>query len=132
MPTPPDTPPGSNLPQSYGPRKGPQSELPAPRPAALPQFPWAQQPGAQFHEEEEEGFAIQRYLDILLNRKWVVLAVAATVVLLTAVQVFTTTPLYRATATVQIDPEGQSVLPYEDIQLTGAIRGSFDYIATES
>ena len=37
------------------------------------------------------------------------------VLALAALQVFTTTPLYRATATIQVDPEESNVLPYRDI-----------------
>lgn len=113
-----DEPPRGGVPQRYDHRGGPPAPIyPAPR-GYLP--------------EEEEGFDIHRYIGVLLERKWLIVAVAATVVVLAAIQVFTTTPLYRATATVQIDPQGQNVLPYEEIQMSGAGYLYQDYMETEA
>ncbi len=69
-------------------------------------YPWA---------PEDDSLDIRRYFQVLLKRKWLISLVVGTVLLLVAVQSFTTTPLYRATARVQIDPESANVLPYKDI-----------------
>ena len=64
---------------------------------------------------EDDSLDIRRYYQVLLKRKWLITTIVATVLLLVAVQSFTTTPLYRATARVQIDPESANVLPYKDV-----------------
>ena len=64
--------------------------------------------------EEDEVFSLRTYLDILRRRKWLVLTTALTVVALTAINLSTLTPLYRSTATLQIDPEDK-ILPYGDL-----------------
>jgi len=64
---------------------------------------------------ENDSLDIRRYFQVLLKRKWLIAAVVGTVLLLVAIQSFTTTPLYRATARVQIDPEAANILPYKDV-----------------
>jgi polysaccharide biosynthesis transport protein len=78
------------------------------------------QPGAfpsQQHEDED-SLDIRRYLQVLLKRKWLIFAVLAAVLGLVALQSFTTTPLYRSSARVQVNPDSSSVLPYRDIYET--------------
>ncbi|MFB3903579.1 MAG: GumC family protein [Acidobacteriota bacterium] len=65
---------------------------------------------------EDDSLDIRRYFQVLLKRKWLITAVVGTVLLLVAIQSFTTTPLYRATARVQIDPEAANILPYQTVQ----------------
>ncbi len=68
-----------------------------------------------FYPEEEEGLSLQHYLHVLLRRKWFLAAVAFTIVVLAALQVFTTTPMYRATARLQVDPEGDKIVPFQEV-----------------
>ncbi len=96
--------PGTSLPQPYVPLGG----LPALRQGA-----------PAWEAEEDQGLSWQRYLQILLRRKWLVLAVAVTTVFLAALQVLTATPLYQASARIQIDPETSRILPYEEVGTTG-------------
>ena len=113
-----DSAPASNDPAS---RTGPGAARARPQPAAAVSS--ARGPGAlqryqrpRFEEPDEETVSLEQYLQILLRRKWLLVSVALTVVLLALLQVFTTTPIYRATATIQIDPEDQKVLPYEQVE----------------
>ncbi len=76
--------------------------------------------------------SLHQYIGILVRRRWIVLACLVTVVALTALQVFTTTPMYRSTGTLQIDPEGDNVLPYQQVASTPQqfLRG--EYLTTQS
>ena len=86
-----------------------------------------------FVPEEDEPLPLLHYVYLLLRRKWLILAVAVTVVVLVALQVFTTTPIYRTTVTIQVDLEGEKVLPYPEIA-GSAILGSWlqEYLQTQS
>ncbi len=66
-----------------------------------------------------EGLSLADYLGILLRRRWLITTVVVTVLVVAALQVLTTTPRYRATVTLQIDPEDTKVLPYEEIAQSG-------------
>lgn len=95
------------------------------------------QPGSAFGKlalprpPASEG--VERYLDLgyfyllLLKRKWLILAVAITVAVGFAIEVYTTTSLYTAVAKVQIDPETSNTLPFEDI-----FSPSLYFLATEN
>ncbi len=63
---------------------------------------------------EEKDVDLLRYLRIMWKRKWLVSAVLATVVGVTALFTFTATPLYRSSVKIQIDPE-EKVLPYQQV-----------------
>ena len=78
-----------------------------------------------FDEVEEETVSLEHYIQVVLRRKWLLLSVALTVLFLATLQVFTATPIYEATSTLQIDPEDQKVLPYEQVE-SGAVGGSRD------
>lgn len=87
--------------------KGPTPVNPPPAlPLADPQGPQTSGPGG--------GFALGNYLQILLRRRWLILALTAVVVGVTTVQVYTMTPLYTAQATLQVE-SAKKILPYEDI-----------------
>ncbi len=59
---------------------------------------------------EEPGINIQKYLQLLLKRKWLILSVLVIVLGGTAVWTFTRTKIYRATATVLVDQKAPQVL----------------------
>ncbi len=80
-----------------------------------------------------EGLSLADYLGILVRRRWLMTTVVATVLVVAALQVFTTTPQYRATVTLQIDPEDFKVLPYEEIaQSGGSQRQLEEYLWTQA
>lgn len=85
-------------------------------------------PGRGF---EDEIAVFWHYLRLLLRRRWLIAAVAVTVVVLNLIQVLTTTPLYRAVGTLQIDPEEPNVLPYEEVSGSSQ-SASQEYLATQA
>ncbi len=111
---PPDNPPsglpqhyvGQTLPQLYQPTAG---ALPPPRQTSL-----------------------KDYLYILRRRKWLPVAVTLTVLALSALQVFTTTPKYTAASRVQINPGEADILPYQDIAGPGRGGASEQFIWTQA
>lgn len=53
---------------------------------------------------------------LLKNRKWLILGTALLVTLATAVQLFTVSPLYQSSATLQIDPDTGIITPFKDLR----------------
>jgi capsular exopolysaccharide synthesis family protein len=69
-------------------------------------------------KEAEATIDLRYYYEIPAKRKWLILAVILTVTGLVGLQTFTTTPLYKSTARIQIDPENVNILPYEELYTT--------------
>lgn len=65
---------------------------------------------------------------ILLKRKWIVIASVAIVVLISGINSFTKTPLYRASATLLIEEPSSSMLDIQEILNYGTYRE--DYLGT--
>jgi succinoglycan biosynthesis transport protein ExoP len=60
-----------------------------------------------------------KYVQIVLKRKWLILGVTLLGLVAAAGWTYTTKPLYRSTARIQIDPV-QTVLPYKEIEMFDA------------
>ena len=56
------------------------------------------------------------YMHVLAHRRWTTVAVTGFAVLTALILTFAATPLYSATALVQIEPEGPNVVSFEDVQ----------------
>jgi polysaccharide biosynthesis transport protein len=56
------------------------------------------------------------YVHVLAHRRWTTLAVTGLAVLTALIVTFAATPLYTATALVQIEPEGPKVVSFDDVQ----------------
>ena len=65
---------------------------------------------------EEDEFHLRRYFDVLLRRRWTVLAVFATTVVATAILTLAATPMFKSSAVLQIQPSGPNLLSFEDVQ----------------
>jgi capsular exopolysaccharide synthesis family protein len=78
---------------------------------------------------DKKEIDVLEYGRIVLKRKWVLVTFAAVLVALAAVLSFTTTPLYRATATLLIDEPGASLLNIQDVLNAGAYYRP-DYMGT--
>jgi polysaccharide biosynthesis transport protein len=72
-----------------------------------------------FVPEEEEGIDLREYWRILAKRKWVILALVAIAVTASFMATRLQVPEYRATVTVQIDPEGSQILSFQDFNRSG-------------
>ncbi len=87
----------------------------------------------QLELDQEEALPLQRYYRLLLARRWQILTVATVVVLVALIQAFTTTPLFRSGATLQIDPETPSILGNETTaDLAFGSKGMEEYLATQT
>ena len=77
--------------------------------------------------EEGDAFDFRRYLQILRKHKWLILAFLVTGAVLAQLETSMTTPLYRSSTTIQIDPPS-NILPYEEIQ---AVNERLQYDTTQ-
>ncbi len=66
------------------------------------------------HESEEEIHLLD-YWRVIVGRRWTILATLATVVAATMIYTFKQTPIYQATASVQIDKENPNILSFKDV-----------------
>ncbi len=78
---------------------------------------------------QKKEIDVWEYLRIVLKRKWVLIAFTAVLLVLAAVNSFTTRPLYRATATILIEEPGSSMLNIQEL-LNYQIGYGNDYIGT--
>ena len=67
------------------------------------------------HFEEEREVNLRDYWRVVQKRKWTVIAFFLIVVITTAVTTFTMRPIYRGTATIQINKENPQVLDFKEI-----------------
>jgi len=65
-------------------------------------------------EDEETEINLLEYWQLLLKRKWIVVACVGAAVFFTAVYVFKATPKYRAVSTMMIEEENSRILSIED------------------
>lgn len=87
----------------------------------------------QMEFDQEEAFPLRRYLHLLMGRRWQIFSVTAVIVLIALIQAFTTTPLFRSEATLQIDPETPSILGNEQAgDLSFSPKGMEEYLATQT
>jgi len=64
---------------------------------------------------ESDTIHLLDYWHVLIARRWTVIAIFATVVAVTLIATFKQTPVYQASATVQIDRENANVLTFKDV-----------------
>ena len=65
--------------------------------------------------EENDEIDLRELWQVIVRRKWLILSIALLVLALAVIITFMMTPIYRASTTLQIDPENQNILKY-DIQ----------------
>lgn len=75
-------------------------------------------------EEEEDSINLRQYWAVIMRRKWTVLTFFAIVVVAGMTATYLTTPIYRASTTLQIDQEEAKVVQYE--QVTSAQQSTWD------
>src|SRR6266705_5053578 len=66
-------------------------------------------------DEQSELTHLREYWKVILARRYSILAIAATVVLYVLISTMRETPIYRATAVVQIDKENAKVLAFDNL-----------------
>src|SRR5690606_17243417 len=81
-------------------------------------------------KRDEDEIDLLAYWQILVKRRWLVLGVLASVVALALLVTLLTPPVYRATATLQIDREAMQVIQVDGIQ-TPEAANSGDFYQTQ-
>ncbi|NIT14526.1 MAG: hypothetical protein GTN99_09885, partial [Candidatus Dadabacteria bacterium] len=82
------------------------------------------------YDDSEDDINIKEYLDILLRRKWLILACLIISVVIATIKTFTTVPLYRASATIEIKPDIPKITTFEDF-VQAERTYTFDYYQTQ-
>lgn len=76
--------------------------------------------------EDEDQINLLDYWRILVKRKWTVLATAAMVLVIALVSTLLTTPIYRATASMQLERNSMQVVQVGGINTEGSADFSYD------
>jgi len=72
-------------------------------------------PGYQYFPQEEKEVHLRDYWRIIKKRRWLIIALFLVAVTISAINAFTTKPLYRGTATVQINIENPQIVDFKEI-----------------
>src|SRR5579862_5400852 len=65
--------------------------------------------------DDGETVNVMEYWRIVIARRWTIFAILATVVTLTLIYTLKQTPIYEATASIQIDKENPNILSFKDV-----------------
>jgi polysaccharide biosynthesis transport protein len=98
------------------------NQFPNPLPVASghPPGPALPAPAADLYYEVEKGHTLREYADILRRRKWWIIGTFLTIVLLAGLYTFTRTPIYRATAMMEITADNPGSQVSADGRMMGA------------
>src|SRR3989442_14642423 len=77
----------------------------------------------------EETVNLRHYWHIILERRWLVVAAFISVFVLSLIYLFKATPIYQASARIQINRENESVWRIDALTLTG--NQEQDYLQTQ-
>lgn len=75
-------------------------------------------------DEDEDSINLRAYWAVIVRRKWTVLTFFAIVVVAVMTATYLTTPVYRASTTLQIDAEELNIVQYE--QVTSSAQTGWD------
>jgi uncharacterized protein involved in exopolysaccharide biosynthesis len=97
----------------------------------LPADTYNQPPSQNYYTippQEDKEINLRDYLGVLQKRMWTIIAFFLIVVVTTAVGTITVRPVYRATATIQIDKENPQIVDFREIFAVSA--WDIDYYQT--
>jgi len=77
---------------------------------------------------QEDTINLRHYWHVILERRWLIMTAFISVFVLSLIYLFKATPIYRATARLQIDPEAENILRVEGIAMA---RQEQDYLQTQ-
>jgi capsular exopolysaccharide synthesis family protein len=80
--------------------------------------------------DDNDDINVKEYLDILLRRKWLILACLIIAVVIATIKTFTTVPLYRASATIEIKPDIPKITSFQDL-VQAERTNTYDYYQTQ-
>ena len=81
-------------------------------------------------EDDGDEIDLRKYWQVLLKHRWLILGILACVTALSLLSTLMTTPVYRASALVQIESQAPSILPVQGVQAEGGV-WDFEYIQTQ-
>jgi len=67
-------------------------------------------------DEDDDSINLRQYWAVIMRRKWTVLTFFAIVVIAGMTATYLTTPIYRASTTLQIDAEEAKIVQFEQVQ----------------
>jgi len=79
--------------------------------------------------EEQKEVELRDYWKVIRKRKWTIISFTFIVLIATGVMTFTTKPVYRATATIQINRENPQIVDFKEI--FSANTADWDYYQTQ-
>lgn len=79
---------------------------------------------------EDDDINVKEYLDIIIRRKWLILACIIISLVIAIVKTLTTVPLYRASATIEIKPDIPKITSFEDLARAERTN-TYDYYQTQ-
>jgi succinoglycan biosynthesis transport protein ExoP len=84
--------------------------------------------GSENSVAQEDGINLRHYWHVILERRWLIIAAFVSVLILSLIFLFKATPIYQATAKMQIDPESENILRIEGLSVG---RQEQDYLQTQ-
>lgn len=82
-------------------------------------------------EEEDDSIDLRKYWAVIMRRKWTVLTFFAIVVVAGMTATYLTTPIYRASTTLQIDAEEAKIVQYEQVTSQQDSGNAIEYMRTQ-
>jgi len=83
--------------------------------AKYPEAMYPQVVTASSGEYDEQQGHLLGYWRVIVARRWLIIATFLTIVTATAIYTFKETPIYKATASIQIDRENPNILSFKDV-----------------
>jgi succinoglycan biosynthesis transport protein ExoP len=87
--------------------------------------------GGQEQQEQDLAVIVRQYLHMILKRKWLILSLTLAFAALGGIRAFLKTPVYVATARIQIDREAMKVVEGGAAVANEAGAGGADFLRTE-
>jgi polysaccharide biosynthesis transport protein len=81
-------------------------------------------------EDTKSGFDFYKYLRVITKYRWLILGMVATCLMVAVAATFLMTPVYRATASIQIDREAMNIVKVDGLQPNEA-QGGLDFYQTQ-
>lgn len=100
------------------------------QPVRQDQNPYPYYPGLEPPPEIGNKFDYYRYLRIAVKYRWLIAGISFTAVILAIALTFLMTPIYRATASLQIDRDKLNVVDMKDVQSDDSLN-SIEFLQTQ-
>jgi polysaccharide biosynthesis transport protein len=93
--------------------------------------PYPYYPNYDLPAEPEGKFDFYKYLRIAVKYRWLIASIGLTAVILAIVATFLMTPIYRATASVQIDRDRMNIANVQDVTPDENSSNSLEFLQTQ-